>query len=161
MRPATFFEGLSILSRRWSRRFRRPTTDDERPCVPLRSYRAYFYAPTLPVSRALALSLIGDESVSKALKKRQTGESSRSSLLFRNCVHVYGRQVVVPVVVRRPFMALVTLRLAPHRATLRTLTVRVECVPGVPTLAGPPGAGRRFPLALWAVDFHWAQSIGT
>ncbi len=69
-------------------------------------------------------------------------------------VHVYGRQVVVPVVVGGPGPALVALRLAPHRAALRAPAVRVERVPGVPALTGPRRARRGLPLALRAVDFH-------
>ncbi len=69
-------------------------------------------------------------------------------------VHVYGRQVVVPVVVGGPGPALVALRLAPHRAALRAPAVRVERVPGVPALTGPRRARRGLPLAFGTVNLH-------
>jgi len=77
-----------------------------------------------------------------------------SPLSFRNRIHVHEREVVVPVMVGRPFVALVALRLAPHLAALRALALRVERVPGMTALAGPLCARRGFPCTFGAVNLH-------
>ena len=67
---------------------------------------------------------------------------------------VDGRQVVVPVVMRRPFVAGQALRPEPDLAAARAPALGLECVPGVVAGALPTRIGHRLPMTLGTVDFH-------
>ncbi len=67
---------------------------------------------------------------------------------------VDGRQVVVPIVMRRPSLTGQAHGFSPDLAARRTPALRVEGVPRVPAGTPPPGLGGRLPVTLRTVDLH-------
>ncbi len=67
---------------------------------------------------------------------------------------VDGRQVVVPIVMRRPSVTGQTHGFSPDLATGRTPALRIEGVPFVLAGTSPPGLGGRLPMTLRTVDLH-------
>lgn len=82
------------------------------------------------------------------------GLLQRSFFRVGNFVDVDRGKIVVPVVMRRPLVTLVTLRLPPNLPTFRALTLRIKGVPTVTTLARPLGSRWGFPFALRTVNLH-------
>ena len=81
---------------------------------------------------------------------------SRDALGLLNYVGIDGREVVVPVVVLRPFVAGQALGIEPHLAAFRAAALRVERVPGMAAATVPAVARAGLPFAFGAVDFHGA-----
>ncbi len=67
---------------------------------------------------------------------------------------VDGRQVVVPIVMRRPSVTGQAHGFSPDLAAGRALALRVEGVPRVLAGTPPPGLSGRLPVTLRTVDLH-------
>ncbi len=72
---------------------------------------------------------------------------------------VDGRQVVVPIVMRRPSVTGRAHGFSPDLAAVRAPALRIEGVPFVFAGTSPPGLGGRLPVTLRTVDLHDADSV--